>query len=196
MESCLVDGSTKAAAHFTNGAKKPLRLISGQSLEGETSAKLELAWRVDRVCDQSEGKTLLRRTDDAGHTWISPLRIVGHIVDGNIEAQGFRFSDFKRFVHGEVKIASPPRANVTKIGRGSTCNVWIGIAAVFGSRLNKTVDVEPIACRVGCALGWVADHIGPLRKGRVWRFRSWCGDGDAVAEIEDAIDRPSAEDGI
>jgi hypothetical protein len=61
--------------------------VSGSSaLEDKPRPKLELTRGVDVVRDQPKWETLLYRTDHAGHAWVSPLRKVGHVVAGEIEA--------------------------------------------------------------------------------------------------------------
>src|SRR5208282_4256713 len=109
------------------------RLPRANGSEGKSRSKLELARRVDRVCDLSERKALLLHTSNARHAWVSQLRLVGDVIGGDIKAECFVFSERERFVKGEVEIARAHGAHVVQIGRGGSGNEWIHRAAVLCS---------------------------------------------------------------
>ena len=113
-------------------------------LEAKPRSELELARGIDRVCDLSEGKALLRRIRNTGHAWVSVLRRVSGVIRGDIKAECFRFPEHKRLVNGKVKIASTSRANVIKIGRRGSGNERAG-----GN--GEAVVVEPCGCGMGSA---------------------------------------------
>src|SRR5215470_9322181 len=137
-------------------------VYSSPSLEDKPRAELELAWSVDVVRDLPECRTRLCSSDHVGHRWVSPLRIVGHVVAREIEAERFRFSQLQRLVDGEVYISCSPSTNVVKIVWGSPRNEWIRSAAVFGSWLNKACVVKPRGWRVRSAIRRIAHHVRPL----------------------------------
>jgi len=75
--------------------------------EFKPCAKLELARSIDVVADHSERFAFASHADYAVHTRVSVLRVVGHVIARDIEAQRLRFGELERFVDGEVEIARP-----------------------------------------------------------------------------------------
>src|SRR5271168_3725257 len=105
------------ALHFAETKNRPsgeAGFVCGANwLEGEPPAELELARGVDVLRDVPEAGAIAVRGGVAGllrlyqsravDGRVSVLRVVGHVVTRDIEAQRFRFGELYRRINGEVQ---------------------------------------------------------------------------------------------
>lgn len=93
QEPLMIEGAFRSSSMHSSMTTTPgrerLRPSADHSLERKPRPELELARSVDVVGDLPERETLLRRTDHAGHARVSPLRVIRHVIAGDIEAERF-----------------------------------------------------------------------------------------------------------